>query len=118
MDAQRGALVAVLMVGWSYCVSAFSPASGFAAVLSRSRGFSAQGLAGRVPRATGGVRGLREVSMQETKLGKKSSAKEVLDFFKTDMRGKTAVITGANSGIGLVEMKSLCRTEMHRITVF
>jgi hypothetical protein len=56
--------------------------------------------------------------MQETKLGKKSSAKEVLDFFKTDMRGKTAVITGANSGIGLVEMKSLCRTEMHRIIVF
>ena len=106
MDAQRGAMVAVLMVG----VSAFSPASGFAAVLSRSRGFSAQGLAGRVARATGSVRGVREVSMQETKLGKKSSAKEVLDFFKTDMRGMTAVITGANSGIGLVEMlKSRCR---------
>jgi hypothetical protein len=109
MVEQRGAVAVVLLASSSFCVSAFSPASGFAAVLSRSRGVPAQGLAGRVERATAcGVRGVREVSMQETKLGKKSSAKEVLDFFKTDLRGKTAVITGANSGIGLVKrLKSL-----------
>lgn len=110
MDAKRSAVVVSVMMGSMYSVSAFAPASGFAAMLSHSRGIAAQGLVAREVRANGGVRGVKEVRMQETKLGKKSSAKEVLDFFKTDLRGKTAVITGANSGIGLVEMlKSQCR---------
>jgi len=54
--------------------------------------------------------------MQDAKLGKKSTAKEVLDFYNVDLSGKTAIITGANSGIGLETSKALasvgCRVIM------
>ena len=55
--------------------------------------------------------------MQAAKIGKKSTAKEVLEYFDvTDLSGKTAIITGANSGIGLETSKALasvgCRVIM------
>jgi len=62
------------------------------------------------------VRGLSKLSMQEAKFGKKTTAKEVLDYYQTDLSGKTAIVTGANSGIGLETVKALasvgCRVIM------
>lgn len=40
-------------------------------------------------------------------LGKKSTAKDVIDAFKPDLKGKTAVVTGGNSGIGTETVKAL-----------
>ena len=62
------------------------------------------------------ARGLSKLSMQEAKFGKKTTAKEVLDYYQTDLSGKTAIVTGANSGIGLETVKALasvgCRVIM------
>lgn len=40
-------------------------------------------------------------------LGKRSTAKEVIDTFSPDLKGKTAVVTGGNSGIGTETVKAL-----------
>jgi len=40
-------------------------------------------------------------------LGKRSTAKDVIDAFKPDLKGKTAVVTGGNSGIGTETVKAL-----------
>lgn len=54
--------------------------------------------------------------MQSAKLGKASTAREVLEFYNADLSGKTAVVTGSNSGIGLETCKALasagCRVVM------
>ena len=109
-------IVAVLfaMASASSFVSAFAPASGSIAL---SSSYTAQCVlrtakSGRAASAMGRrmgcgpPRGLSQLSMQE-KLGKKSSAKDVLTHFNTDLSGKTAIITGANSGIGLETSKAL-----------
>ena len=112
----------LLLVGASSCVTAFAPASGFAPARSIAPSLSCLAPASFAPALSrsSSRAGSRRVAsgalrMQQT-LGKKSTAKEVLDFFKTDLRGKTAVITGANSGIGLETAKALasvgCRVIM------
>lgn len=57
-----------------------------------------------------------KLCMQSAKLGKSSTAREVLEFYNADLSGKTAVVTGANSGIGLETCKALasagCRVVM------
>eukprot|EP00288_Rhodomonas_lens_P012625 CAMPEP_0177692804 /NCGR_PEP_ID=MMETSP0484_2-20121128/2055_1 /TAXON_ID=354590 /ORGANISM="Rhodomonas lens, Strain RHODO" /LENGTH=330 /DNA_ID=CAMNT_0019203559 /DNA_START=284 /DNA_END=1276 /DNA_ORIENTATION=+ len=40
-------------------------------------------------------------------LGKHSTAREVLEFFDVDLRGKTALVTGGNAGLGLETCKAL-----------
>lgn len=40
-------------------------------------------------------------------LGKRSTAKDVVDAFAPDLKGKTAVVTGGNSGIGTETVKAL-----------
>jgi len=51
-----------------------------------------------------------------SELGKKSTAKEVVDHFRSDLKGRTAVVTGGNKGIGLETCKALlsagCRVIM------
>jgi hypothetical protein len=47
------------------------------------------------------------VSMPLMALGKRSTAKEVIDAFSPNLKGKTAVVTGGNSGIGTETVKAL-----------
>ena len=101
-------------------VAAFAPGGASFGVMSRSVSSRAasscalQGSSTSFGRA-GAARGL-SLNMQAAALGKKSTAKEVLTFFNIDLTGKTAIVTGANSGIGLETSKALasvgCRVVM------
>ena len=42
-----------------------------------------------------------------TSLGKKSTAADVVNTLRADLSGKTAVVTGGNSGIGFETVKAL-----------
>jgi len=43
----------------------------------------------------------------DMQLGKESTAREVLEHFDTDLRGRTAVVTGGSTGLGLETCKAL-----------
>jgi NAD(P)-dependent dehydrogenase (short-subunit alcohol dehydrogenase family) len=47
------------------------------------------------------------VRMPTMALGKRSTAKDVIDAFSPNLKGKTAVVTGGNSGIGTETVKAL-----------
>lgn len=89
--------------------------AGAVALLLTSAGFHASAFSvSRLasPLATGPAIAARRTAscalhMQGAKLGKQSTAKDVLNFYNTDLSGKTAIVTGANSGIGLETCKAL-----------
>lgn len=111
--------VALLLADAGLHASAFSvsPLAGSSgavgpALAARARG--AASLAVRPARAS--VRRIVSPHMQGAKLDKTSTAKDVLEYFSADLSGKTAIVTGANSGIGLETCKALasvgCRVIM------
>jgi len=114
-SAQCGLHAVALLIA-SGIASAFSPGVGVLSrsVSSRSALSSCKSLPVSLVRSSRS--GLHSLNMQDAKLGKKSTAKEVLDFYNVDLSGKTAIITGANSGIGLETSKALasvgCRVIM------
>jgi hypothetical protein len=87
----------LLLASATSCVTAFSGSPASLSTFSRSV-FERSSLSST--RRAG-------LTMQASKLGKTSTAKEVLDHFNVDLTGKTAVVTGANSGIGLETSKAL-----------
>eukprot|EP00283_Hemiselmis_rufescens_P010272 CAMPEP_0173436520 /NCGR_PEP_ID=MMETSP1357-20121228/16319_1 /TAXON_ID=77926 /ORGANISM="Hemiselmis rufescens, Strain PCC563" /LENGTH=374 /DNA_ID=CAMNT_0014401609 /DNA_START=58 /DNA_END=1182 /DNA_ORIENTATION=+ len=61
-----------------------------------------------MPEASHRVRGGCAAPVSPTMaLGKKSTAKDVIDAFSPDLKGKVAVVTGGNSGIGIETVKAL-----------
>merc|ERR1712216_1114079 len=121
----HGCHAMLLFLGCAGSVSAFVPArrSGQlhstvsrAALRSRAVHYRRDGASRTGLKRPVEARGLSKLSMQEAKFGKKTTAKEVLDYYQTDLSGKTAIVTGANSGIGLETVKALasvgCRVIM------
>jgi len=121
----HGCHAMLLFLGCAGSVSAFVPASrsgqlhstvSRAALRSRAVHYRRDGASRTGLKRPVEARGLWKLSMQEAKFGKKTTAKEVLDYYQTDLSGKTAIVTGANSGIGLETVKALasvgCRVIM------
>jgi len=46
-------------------------------------------------------------ALQASSLGKESTARDVIEFFQPDLAGKTCLLTGGNTGVGLEAAKAL-----------
>jgi len=101
--AAAGLLMLACAEGFSGLPATCLRTSSRGAAMDRACGHGAA-LLGSVPAGRAMARPGSGVSMA---LGRKSTAKEVVDHFKANLKGKTAIVTGGNSGIGLETVKAL-----------